>query len=377
MSPRAMRLGYLDSLKLFLTVLVIAHHAAITYGARGSWFYVEGPSSTAFRLAGTLFTTTNQFYFMGLFFFLSGYFVPSALARKGRGRFIRDRLVRLGIPLVLYTLLASPYVEHVSSLVHDPVPSEGYLDELASFFRERDFPPGPLWFVQALLVFSIAYALLSPRPAPDPPPRPQKVGHAGLFGVVALLVSLTFVVRLFVPAGEEWHHLQPAFFPQYVLLFVLGTMAERRRWLDALTPKLLWVWVPIMAAVVVAVVALMLVLLPRGREAIAPFAGGAHIEALALDVLENLYCVGASVTALVVFRARFPGDSPWAKALVPDAYAVYVLHAPVIVFLAVMARDVALGPWIKFALLTAVGTAVCFAASHFVVRPFAFARRVF
>jgi peptidoglycan/LPS O-acetylase OafA/YrhL len=154
-------------------------------------------------------------------------------------------------------------------------------------------------------------------------------------------------------------------------------MAERRGWLDALTPDLPRVWAPILCAIVVALAALAFVLVPRGREAIAPFAGGVHVEALALDVLENLFCVGASVTALVVFRARFPGNSRWARALGPDAYAVYVLHAPVIVFLALSARDIALGPWLKFALLTTLGVSACFALSHFVVRRLPLARKVF
>jgi hypothetical protein len=201
------------------------------------------------------------------------------------------------------------------------------------------------------------------------------VGHAQLFGLALLLVALTFVVRLFFPAGHEWHHLQLAFFPQYVVLFVLGTMAERRRWLEALTSRLVPVWTSILGAVFVVVIGLVIVLLPRGPAALVPFVGGAHLEALALDVLESLYCVGASVTAIVVFRARF-GDSAWAKALTPDAYAVYVLHAPVIVAIAFASRGLALGPWIKFGLLTAMGTAACFALSHFALRRFALVRRV-
>jgi peptidoglycan/LPS O-acetylase OafA/YrhL len=366
------RLGYLDSLRLFLTVLVVAHHAAITYGATGSWFYLEGPSSPLFRAIGTLFTTTNQFYFMGLFFFLSGYFVPSALARKGRSRFVRDRLIRLGIPLAVFTLVASPYLEAVSDL-HASPSSEAYVEQLASFVRDRDFPPGPLWFVQTLLVFSIVYALVA-RPSVDP--RPEKVGHARLFALAALLALVEFGARLVFPAGSEWHHLQLAFFPQYVVMFVLGTMAERRGWLDALTRAHVRVWVPVLVFVVIALVALIAVLLPRGPSAIAPFVGGMHVEALALALLESLFCVGASVTALVLFRERYPGDSPWAKALAPDAYAVYVLHAPVIVAFALAARGAELGPWIKFALLTACGVAACFALSHFVLRRSALVRKV-
>ena len=329
----------------------------------------------AFHAIGTLFTATNQFFFMGLFFFLSGYFVPGAVARKGRARFIRDRAMRLGVPLVVFSLVAAPYVEHVASLRGD-APSTTVWDELAGFVHRRDFPPGPLWFVETLLVFSTLYALVAPRSPSAAAPRVEVLPQRYLFGLAGFLAVATFLVRLFWHAGQEWHHLQLAFFPQYVVLFVLGTLAERRGWLGALAPAMLKIWVPVLAAVLVALVGLMSVYLPRGPAGLEPFVGGAHPEALALAVLENLYCVGASVTALVVFRELFDGRSRWARALAGDAYAVYVLHAPVIVFLAFSLRDVALGPWVKFVFLTVVGATTCFAASHFVLRRSEVVRRV-
>ena len=53
---------------------------------------------------------------------LAGYFVPGALDRKGVGRFVRDRLVRLGIPLLLFVIVVRrgrrhPGVERLGAAV--------------------------------------------------------------------------------------------------------------------------------------------------------------------------------------------------------------------------------------------------------------------
>ena len=45
---------------------------------------------------------------MGLFLLISAYFVPGSYDRKGAGRFLKDRLVRLGIPLALYSWVVNP-----------------------------------------------------------------------------------------------------------------------------------------------------------------------------------------------------------------------------------------------------------------------------
>jgi hypothetical protein len=83
------RLLFVDNLRVFLTILVLLHHLAITYGASGSWFYRERPTTA---LAGTLLsllTLLDHFYFMGLFFLIAGYFVPGALDRKGPGSLLK------------------------------------------------------------------------------------------------------------------------------------------------------------------------------------------------------------------------------------------------------------------------------------------------
>ena len=47
---------------------------------------------------------------MTLFFFISGLFAPSSLDKKGVKTFLRERTLRLGLPLAFYFFIISPCV---------------------------------------------------------------------------------------------------------------------------------------------------------------------------------------------------------------------------------------------------------------------------
>jgi len=78
---------------------------------RGSWelYYIGPVYSDPLALAVlSVFTAVNQAYFLGLLFLISGYFSPGSLACRGPKRFIKDRLIRLGIPLVVCFFVLNP-----------------------------------------------------------------------------------------------------------------------------------------------------------------------------------------------------------------------------------------------------------------------------
>ena len=105
----AVRTFFIDRLREVLTVLVILHHTAITYGGSGGWFYREvhdGGTPTSLLL--TVSCAMNQSFFMGMFFLFAGYFTPAALQRKGARQFLQERSVRLGIPLLVFGFLLRP-----------------------------------------------------------------------------------------------------------------------------------------------------------------------------------------------------------------------------------------------------------------------------
>src|SRR5580693_2223637 len=103
------RNGGIDALRAAVTLLVVFHHTALTYGAIGSWYYREiAPSESASSLLLILFCTANQAWFMGLFFLLAGYYTPPAFERHGMSGFVSERLLRLGVPILIYLLVLHP-----------------------------------------------------------------------------------------------------------------------------------------------------------------------------------------------------------------------------------------------------------------------------
>jgi fucose 4-O-acetylase-like acetyltransferase len=100
------RLHYLDHLKVVLTVLVIAHHASQAYAPLSGDWLISNPTKSAALMP---FQTVNAAFFMGLFFLISGYFVPGAYDRKSAGIARRMRRVfrKAPVPLRSPALLRS------------------------------------------------------------------------------------------------------------------------------------------------------------------------------------------------------------------------------------------------------------------------------
>jgi hypothetical protein len=106
------RLLFVDNIRVLLTILVLLFHLMITYAGTGDWWYMEGREDTSTGVIGAWFLVVNQAYFMGLFLLISAYFVPGSYDRKGTGRFLKDRLIRLGIPLALYSWIIRPLLAY-------------------------------------------------------------------------------------------------------------------------------------------------------------------------------------------------------------------------------------------------------------------------
>jgi peptidoglycan/LPS O-acetylase OafA/YrhL len=105
-----------------------------------------------------LFCAWQDVYLMALFFFLSGLFVASSLARKSGWPFLRDRLVRLGLPFVFGTLVLIPLAIYPAYLVTAADPSfAAFVD---AWLALPFWTNGPLWFLWQLLALNIAVAAL-------------------------------------------------------------------------------------------------------------------------------------------------------------------------------------------------------------------------
>ena len=77
-SAKPARLFFIDNLRIFLVVLVVLHHLSVIYAGNTSFYYLEPTKSIVSIYVLVFFQLFNQAYFMGLFFFLSGYFSPGS-----------------------------------------------------------------------------------------------------------------------------------------------------------------------------------------------------------------------------------------------------------------------------------------------------------
>jgi len=160
---RRARIAYLDNLKVVLVAVIIAWHSVAGYAPatglwKGSWPYQDvqevslGAGSKAILAIPVL---PAALFAMGLFFLISGLVTPGSVVRKGPGRFARDRVVRLGIRLAIWTLGIWPALLLARDHRADNNP-------LATFWyqvlhRTPPFEPGPMWFVEVLLIHSLGY----------------------------------------------------------------------------------------------------------------------------------------------------------------------------------------------------------------------------
>jgi glucan biosynthesis protein C len=375
----ATRLLFIDNIRVLLTVLVVLHHLMITYTGTGSWYYEEGTPDIVSAAFGAWFLAVNQSYFMGLFLLIAAYFVPGAYERKGAARFIKDRMVRLGIPLLLYCWVLRPVLIYV-----DEVTRKGWSISFGDFYTREYFSHGsligggPLWFIETLLIFSLVYALWRLIVKPHIQPAVQTAfPERGAIIVFSLLLGLaSYVVRLQWPVGWSFGplNLQFPFFPQYIALFVAGVIAYQRQWFVTLPDRTGRNW---MAAAIILTVCFWPMMIGGGALSgnIDPFMGGRQWQALAYALWESALCVSMCIGLIWAFRKFRNHQGALAQALAHNAYTTYLIHGPVIVAVALAVQYVTLFPLLKFAVVALVALPLSFALSA-LLRKLPYADRV-
>jgi len=166
-APKAeynLAIGYL---RAFITVLVVAHHAAIAYATfappvapsltRAPRWWQAFPIVDPQKWAGaSTIVGFNDTFFMSLMFFVSGLFVWSSLQRKRIGGFVRDRALRLGIPFVGAAAILAPFAYYPAYLqIGQQGGVSGFVHQWLSL---GVWPAGPAWFVWLLLAFDFVAA---------------------------------------------------------------------------------------------------------------------------------------------------------------------------------------------------------------------------
>lgn len=377
-TEKTRRMYFVDHLRAVLLIFVVLHHVAMVYGASTPYYYVEPPFTdpNGFK-ALLIFALTNQAWHMGAFFLLAGYFTPRSFDRKGGTMFLKDRLIRLGIPLIVYLFVLNPIAELAVYLM--PAELTGITDAPAWANYPQMIGLGPLWFVAMLLIFSFIYvgwrALTGNRPYSENGTS-LRITYLAIIAFIAVLAVVTYLFRMIVPLGKSVELFidalifpSIAYLPQYVSFFVMGIIAYRNDWLRLL-PGAMGITGFLIAGLAT------LVLFPLAFSG-QPFSleitpaldnamGNGHWQSAVYALWDSAYAVGMFLGSIVLFR-QFLNARGWLGTfLSQQSYAVYVIHIPIVIYLAYLLRNIELDAVPKTILASIIIVPVCFVVAYFV-----------
>lgn len=358
------RLDFLDATRAFALVLGVVFHSCLSFAPIFMGWAVQDVSTSP--LVSTFMTIAHSFR-MELFFLLAGFFSHRTFHRGTPREFVRSRMVRIAVPLVVGWFVLRPLL--VSGWIMGSASLRGSVDIpaaiLAGFRSLGTLPAGifagsHLWFLYYLLLITALTLAARQSLARTGSWGTVLVGRADrMFGWLAESPA-SWVVLAIPTAGvlgfmRSWGMDTPdrSLVPHMPALaiyggfFVLGWLLDRRR--DGLSgfARLSWHrW-----GLAVLGVAGILLLGDIERDPAHRYFDAAHIA--------FAFCYALTMWSLVfltisVFQQICRRPNPVIRYVADSSYWMYLIHLPVVVWLQVAVAEVPLPWWLK---LTFVATA--------------------
>lgn len=358
------RLEAIDALRMLLVAWIIAGHALLGYSTLGGWVYdqvaeVRFAPRMEWILAGLIGPT--GLFLMGTFFLIAGCFASVSLDRSGPWQFLRRRVLRLGLPLVVTMVLIWPATVWVAYRSSGRSLSYG---QLAG--GDRLLHSGALWFVEVLLIFSVGYLVLRlifGRRAED---LTLRAGHLVL--LAGTIAATNFILRLWLPArGAEFGDLHLWQWPGLAGMFALGAVGGLG--LATRIPDRLQrgCGVTVLLTLLSVPGAALLANVHNVAADSAPYLGGAHWQAALLTVYEATLTVAGSVWLVGFAQRRFHRTGHLLARADRASYAAFVLQNPVLVGIAVALRPLSAPAEVKAPIVAALGVCACFLIGHVLI----------
>ena len=321
------RLNYLDNLKACLTVLVIFHHAGQAYGDGGGWAYHPSNPNEYMPWIWHFFSV-NAAFFMGLFFLISGYFVPASFDKQGAKVFVKKKLTRLGVPLLLMggllcVLSGKPEIGH-------------------------------MWYVESLLVFCLLYALIRQFCKPIDSDCTSRPTFVGLLILGCVMGICSYFIRQVSPQ-DHWIWpfgiiplpMEPAHYLQYVMMFIVGILAQRFYWFGKMSN--------LTGGISLAIGCLLSIGIYLRK-------GGAWNNFVAewFGIYESLLCVFLCFGFIWLFRLYGNHDNKFWKWCAAQSYGAYIFHMLLMIVLQNLTDGIWMGAFGKFMFIGLVTTILSF-----------------
>jgi hypothetical protein len=159
----------LNNLRALVILIVVGFHSALAYlGSQPASAFAFDQSPFEWRAFPILdsqrwfgfdiFCAWQDVYLMALMFFLSALFTWPSLTRKGSGKFLADRFLRLGVPFGFALAVVVPIALYPAYRV--TAADSGVIAYARHFLALPFWPNGPMWFLWQLLALTVVAALL-------------------------------------------------------------------------------------------------------------------------------------------------------------------------------------------------------------------------
>ena len=357
------RIAYLDNVRSLVIILVITIHSGVTYSGFGDWYYVEG-SPEKLSIFGMVFFGLIQSFLqawtMGALFFISAYFATKALAKRAPLNFVKERLFRLGLPLVLYVFVISPVILFVILRFYS---ENSFWGNYLMFIRDFWWisATGPLWFVQVLLVFCIIYVILKncfPKGI-----IMAKITTKNIIFTILIITVIAFLLRLIFPVGSSFYNLQFSYFASYIVMFIAGILIGENNLLDNITNEKNIKWLKISLFIGIPLW-FFVMLLGGALEGERFFDGGFYWQSFVFALWESLTAIGFTIGLLALFRKKANLKNKFTGLVGDNAFGIYFFHAPILIIISLLLKNWNIFPELKFILVTLIVSIVCLVFSY-------------
>lgn len=373
----------LSYLRAFVTLLVVLHHALLAYHpymprdltawGKGAQWWAAFPILDAQRneIFG-LITGFNDVFFMSLMFFISGLFVWPSLQRKGAFGFVRDRVLRLGLPFAIAAGALAPLAYYPSYLQRGGDPDVAVYWQ--TWLSLPSWSSGPAWFIWVLLAYGTVAALLygiAPavfrglgRLASNGENAPARFVRG-----LVLLSAVAYVGMMLYLGGDKWldygpFAVQGSRIVHYALYFFAGiavgsfgltsgllspTGKLARRW---------WLWQALAWPAFFAVAAIVIASLSsKGVPEEAFIVGGGVAFAIS--------CAISSFAFVALFVRFVKRHGPVWDSFSRNAYGIYLTHYVFVIWIQYALLASPLGAVAKGAIVFTAATALAWATTAF------------
>jgi glucans biosynthesis protein C len=157
--------------------------------------------------------------------------------------------------------------------------------------------------------------------------------------------------------------LMTIFFVQYILFFILGTLAFRNDWISRFNGKDLtfWSWLTVGLFLTLPVI---FYLGGAASGTVDVFVGGFYWQAAAFMLWIGFFSVSMSMMLILWLRDKKDPPSKLMSFAGPNSYAVYLIHPLFLVPISVAASPLPLDPLVKFIIVLPVVVVLSYIVSE-------------